>query len=286
MPIGIIMHFCTGAMLVYDAHECETEVAGMTPIRRRLSRYFERISLPLVQSFWVVSDSIADWYVHNYQIPKPLPIKNIPKKSDAEERKSVDLKAWLGIPVDQTLFIYQGSLGAERGIEQIIGAFVSISEKRQDLHVLFLGFGDMVEDIEELACHNKLVHYHPPVVPSELQRYTRGADVGIHLIQNTCLNHFMCLPNKVYEYVICGLPICVSDFPELSSLARQGCGWAVNPTTDALRDFLDAFDAKQIPIVARACAVVGRDMDWNTSEAPKIVGAYRRLAQLCLRVGG
>jgi len=61
-------------------------------------------------------------------------------------------------------------------------------------------------------------------------RYTASADVGIHLIENTCLNHYYCLPNKLFEYMMVGLPVVMSDFPEMGKVVREAqVGLLVDP---------------------------------------------------------
>jgi len=42
--------------------------------------------------------------------------------------------------------------------------------------------------------------------PGRVEDYTVDADVGIALIENVCLGYYLCLPNKLFEYVACGVP--------------------------------------------------------------------------------
>ena len=60
----------------------------------------------------------------------------------------------------------------------------------------------MKSEIQNLSQQTRNIHYHPMVDIDELQKYTSSADVGIHMILNTCLNHYYCLPNKLFEYAI------------------------------------------------------------------------------------
>ena len=62
----------------------------------------------------------------------------------------------------------------------------------------------------------------------ELLGHTADADVGVSLLQDTCENHRLALPNKVFEYVAAGVPVVVSDLPEISAFVRRlGVGWTV-----------------------------------------------------------
>jgi glycosyltransferase involved in cell wall biosynthesis len=67
-------------------------------------------------------------------------------------------------------------------------------------------------------------------VPSErLPEVTVSADVGLILFGNTCLNHYYSLPNKLYEYMMAGLPIIASDLPEMRRVIGEcRCGVLIN----------------------------------------------------------
>ena len=43
------------------------------------------------------------------------------------------------------------------------------------------------------------------------------------------------MPNKVFEYLLSGLPMIVSDFPEMGRFVDENnCGWKVRVDSDAL----------------------------------------------------
>jgi hypothetical protein len=53
-----------------------------------------------------------------------------------------------------------------------------------------------------------------------------GADVGIYLIENSCLNHYYSRPNKIFQYLFSSLPLVVSDFAEIGKIvdeSNRGC---------------------------------------------------------------
>jgi glycosyltransferase involved in cell wall biosynthesis len=61
----------------------------------------------------------------------------------------------------------------------------------------------------------------PPVPSEKLPELTADADVGLILFRNTCLNHYYSLPNKLYEYMMAGVPIIASDLPEIARVIRE-----------------------------------------------------------------
>ena len=63
----------------------------------------------------------------------------------------------------------------------------------------------------------------------ELPQYVEGADVGVVLTDGSCENHRLSLPNKVFQYLQSGLPVIVSDLPEMARLVRaHGVGLTVD----------------------------------------------------------
>ena len=46
----------------------------------------------------------------------------------------------------------------------------------------------------------------PSVPLEELLAHTAQADVGVTLLQDTCQNHRLAPPNKLFEYIAAGIP--------------------------------------------------------------------------------
>ncbi len=64
----------------------------------------------------------------------------------------------------------------------------------------------------------------------QLLAHTAEADVGVTLLQDTCENHRLALPNKLFEYIAAGVPVVASALPEIERLVdRYGIGWCVAP---------------------------------------------------------
>jgi glycosyltransferase involved in cell wall biosynthesis len=81
---------------------------------------------------------------------------------------------------------------------------------------------------------------------ARLLGHTAEADVGVTLLQDTCENHRLALPNKLFEYIAAGVPVVASALPESQRLIdAYGVGWCVAPAdprglADALRWALTA----------------------------------------------
>jgi glycosyltransferase involved in cell wall biosynthesis len=62
------------------------------------------------------------------------------------------------------------------------------------------------------------VHFLEPVPQDELLKWTASADVGIIPYPPIDLNHRLCSPNKLFEFIQAGLPILANDLPFLRQL--------------------------------------------------------------------
>jgi glycosyltransferase involved in cell wall biosynthesis len=112
-----------------------------------------------------------------------------------------------------TIFLYQGGLGKGRGIEILLSAFVKNSNLTQA--IIFMGYGPLEKEITLLAEEHENVFFHHAVSQSDLLSFTSSADVGVLFYENNCLNHYYCSPNKMFEYLMAGIPVITSNLFEI-----------------------------------------------------------------------
>lgn len=274
LPIGAFFKLFIKSKLVYDAHELETEVIGSVGIRKKIARVVERLLLHFVDTVIVVSESIANWYKKQYSLKKVYVIKNVPYQQKNKIEHSNILKKKFNIQDDELLFIFQGSLSEGRGIKMLLDAFSKVDKKR---HIIFMGNGDLEKVVKEYENNFSNVHHHQAVKPEEITIYTKSADVGICLTENTCLNHFYSLPNKLFEYILSGLPIIVSDFPDMGKIVDEHkCGWKVLVAEKAVTKIINTI-TQDIIYEKRVNALRAKDhFGWHLEE-PILLSAYRKL---------
>ncbi len=99
--------------------------------------------------------------------------------------------------------------------------------------LVFLGDGPLRPALEHQAAEARIssrVRFMDPVPPDDLLAYTASADIGVTLLQDTCLNHHLALPNKLFEYLIAGIPVIASDLPEIRRIVKTfDVGLLVHP---------------------------------------------------------
>jgi glycosyltransferase involved in cell wall biosynthesis len=276
LPLGVWLKRRHKAKLVYDTHELETETSTMRGPVRWVARLVEKAMVRRVDALVAVSRSIATWYAGHYPRVPVTVIRNVPESSQ-ESVEFCDLKARLAVPPGALLFVYQGVLSAARGIEILLSVF---SRAEQDRHIVFIGFGPLKDAVQEAARRHSNIHFHPGVPPDQVRPLTAGADVGIHLIENTCLNHYYCLPNKIWEYLNAGLPVVVSDFPEMAAVVREfDCGWTCPVEADSALSLINGLTAATVADRKHNTISAKTRFGWHLEE-PALLGVYRGLGFL------
>jgi len=272
LPVGVFLKYIFKANLVYDTHELETEINGLKELRKRLVKFTEKTLIKKCDLIFVVSENIADWYAKEYDIQRPVVVKNAPRLIDSI--KTDHFRKNLGINDDSIIVLYQGGLSKGRGVDLLLAAF----KKRKDdkVVIVFMGFGQMEEDVKIASKEKHNIFFHPAVDTKIVLEYTASADIGIHMIENTCLNHYFCLPNKFLEYSMAGLPVIVSNMKEMRDLVESyNMGIIVDEeSADSLNIAIDKIlqsDIRQMKQNARRCA---EENSWEVQEV-KMINAFR-----------
>lgn len=278
---GLFGAWLVGARLVYDSHELATSV----PYRGRAWGWFvaaiERVVVPRCAAVITVSDPIAARLRDRYRLRvAPTVLRNV---SALEAGGPGDLRARLGLDADALLVLHQGAPAPGRGCEVLVRAMALLDE----VHAAFLGDPEPGYEarlravIRECGIEDR-VTLLASVPLQRLLASTAEADVGVTLLQDTCENHRLALPNKLFEYIAAGVPVVASALPETERLvAAYGVGWCVAPDDpEALAAVLRrALRERHDPALARRIAIAGEQLRWPR-ERLRLTELYERLAAL------
>lgn len=123
----------------------------------------------------------------------------------------------------QISLIYIGAFLPDRCIEEIISAFAQIDIKFAKCD--FIGFGNpqYEETLKRYALNMNAnnIKFLPPVPNSQVLEVLSNYDIGLVFYKNTNLNQYYCAPNKLYEYILCGLPIITNNYPGLIQIVQE-----------------------------------------------------------------
>lgn len=206
LPMAHALARRTGAVFAYNAHELETETIASKGLRRKVQRLIERRYIRKADVVSVVNEPIAQWYRSAYPGVEPVVVTNSPV--DSGER--VDLRTRLSVPDDALLYIHVGFITTGRSVPLILDVF----SRHPEAHVVFLGDGALRPEVERAAEEFPNIHWLPSVAPDEVVAHVRGADVGLCLIERSCLSMALSTPNKLMEALKAGIPPLCSDLVE------------------------------------------------------------------------
>ncbi|MBC1937092.1 glycosyltransferase family 4 protein [Listeria grandensis] len=211
--------------LIYDSHEVQTSRTGYDS---PLYGIMERFLLRFVDVCIHENDTRAAYVKERYGF-YPEVVHNYPFKQNYDETVSVDLHQQLGIPPQEPILLYQGGIQSGRGLDRLIEAAPHITTGT----IVLIGDGRIKPELEKMVAERNLetrVKFMEKVALEVLPNHTRAAYIGFQLLNNTCFNHYSASSNKLFEYIMSGVPVIACDFPEISRVVK---GYEVGLTVDS-----------------------------------------------------
>ncbi len=265
LPNFLVSRFF-GIPIVYDSHEY---FCGVPEIQgrwvKRVWQGIEREIFPRLPFVWTVNESIADLYEADYG-NRPRVFRNI---SPPPPKMAWRSRAELGLPEEKKIAINQGSgMNVDRGLEEALEAVAGMD----DWLLLLVGSGDAIpalkQRVEAKGWQDK-VRFVGRVPYAELLSYTACADVGLSLDKDTNINYRFSLPNKLFDYIHCGVPVVTSKVVEVARVVDDyGVGTTVNPEDiEGLREAIAAV-GKDKSIWKAALSAASSACTWEKEGAP------------------
>ena len=217
-----------GKPIIYRAHELFSETHAVVRFAR-FWRLLDRALVPLCDEVVTPDDFRSRIYHEEFRAKRlPLTVRNCPPyRPPIESTRLRDELERRGIAFS-TVVLYQGLIDSMRCIEEIAEATRHFGEG-VILVVLGSGFGKWADPAAALAPYERIVVL-PRVPYEELPAFTASADIGILLYRNDCRNNYYCAPNKVFEYMMMGLPVIAPSFPGMVGLVEgEQLGSCVDP---------------------------------------------------------
>jgi glycosyltransferase involved in cell wall biosynthesis len=278
-----------GRALVYDVHDLFLETGTGARLPRPLRWAVRRVERRLVRRadlVVTVNEGLADRYRGIATGGRLVVVHNCAPRWTVPEPRPDLLRTALGIAPDEPVLLYHGIIDRVRGLDMLLEAIAEPGLER--VHLVLLGAG---HDRERLALHaaeprfGGRAHLLEPVPPADLLPWVASADVGVMPLPPATLNLYLSTPNKLFECLAAGVPVVVSDFPEVSRIAIDDpdgpLGRACDPTCPssvarALHEILD-LDSEAAADLRRRCSKAARER-WNwEAQAAQLIEGYRRL---------
>tara|TARA_B100001059_G_C17754789_1_gene539274 strand:- start:245 stop:1219 length:975 start_codon:yes stop_codon:yes gene_type:complete len=277
LPAAVAIKLLKRCSLIYEPHEIETETTETKGLRKLVSKFVERSLVKFVDKMLLTSRGHEEWYRRAFPTMSMFTTRNCPywaQKGHPREEDS-NIRAVLNLDGTDRLFLYHGAISFPRGVMTVARAFMRV---RPSQHILFMGFGSAVDEIKEYARENRNIHYLPAVPPERVRFHAEQADVGIHMMDDSCVNHLYALPNKPMEYMNAGLAVIVSDVPEMAQLIIEARTGYTVPVGDevALAELVDSLADTDLSTQRENARAWSMMNNWENEEL-KLLDFYRDL---------
>lgn len=223
LPAAAVAARRHGALLGFDAedfHSGEGTGAPGDAFRMRMIGIVERATLPSCTHVTAAAPLIGKAYAKRYGIAEPATVLNVfplsmapppPKASRAEE----------GAPL--RAYWFSQTIGPDRGLQAFIQAMAQ-TKARVTLDIRGSnrwGHGDALLALAASLGIGESVKLLPMAPPGEMVRLAAEYDVGLSLETEVSENRRICLTNKIFTYLLAGVPVVMSDTPAQKLLAAD-----------------------------------------------------------------
>lgn len=166
------------------------------------------------------------------------------------------------------------------GFEQVLEAFVKMD---RDCHLVVVGtfapveYGEQITALRAALGLEGRVHFRGPVPYQKMIEYCGGADIGLIVRDPSIPNNYISLPNRVFDYLACGLPIVAPMMPDIDKILRiYDCGLSIDDiTAEAWADGVVRALERQDEMRAGTVEASAR-MTWENLERDRLLDVFGR----------
>jgi glycosyltransferase involved in cell wall biosynthesis len=223
-----------GALLGFDAEDFHSGEGADGPaeaLRMGMVRVVEGAWLPRCRHLTAASPLIGNAYASLYKVPGPVTVLNVfpldmaPAQPPSPRPPGAPLRAYW----------FSQTIGLDRGLQPFLQAMAQTAA-RIELEVRGddpWKHGETLRTLaRELGIADRL-RVLPVAPPQEMVRLAAEYDLGLSLETDVSENRRLCLTNKIFTYLLAGVPVLLSDTPAQRALAPDlGAAAALVPLSD------------------------------------------------------
>lgn len=201
--------------LIYDSHEVQTSRTG-----------YNHSAYGRLEAFLI--DKIDEMIVENHTRARynqkvygfyPYVVHNYPFSIHQNIHPSFVIHDMLGISKEEKILLYQGGIQTGRGLDKLIEAAADFKEGI----LVFIGDGKIKTELQSDVKKRNLtdrIKFLSKMPLAELPQYTQQAYLGFQVLNNVCFNHYSASSNKLFEYMMSGVPVIACRFPEIKRVVE------------------------------------------------------------------
>tara|TARA_B100000945_G_scaffold116130_1_gene92293 strand:- start:14669 stop:16117 length:1449 start_codon:yes stop_codon:yes gene_type:complete len=205
--------------LVYDIHEY---IPGL-PIRLAQRYGYEHLEKEYghrADAFVTVSPGLKSLTEKRFDVPTAI-VLNAPDLTSATITKPI--REILNLSSEEILMVYVGGIAPHRGAELLIDAIPNLET---NVHLVFVSsstsgyVASLMERSRNAGVSNR-VHFAPFVEPEAVVSYISSADLSLIPLSREIENYEVALPNKLFQSIHAGIPVVVSNNPDMEHFVNE-----------------------------------------------------------------
>ncbi|MFH1196898.1 MAG: glycosyltransferase [bacterium] len=266
LPVAAFFSKIRKSKLFYNSRELYAYLGGLRNKKfvQSIVKFVEKSFIRKCDLVLTTGEMDSEFLEKFYGIKNTVVIRNIPLLQ--QPTKIINFRELLPIEADKTILLYQGVMLDGRGIELIFRALSSIKNSV----LVLLGDGPKKQFFEMKAKELNLtdrVFFMGSIPQNELINYTAGAEVGFALIENISVSYYYALPNKLFEYIMAGLPIVSSNLPQMKKIIEKydlGIVIDLEKSEDIsaeINDFIN--DKARLEKYRLNCVAASQELNWQ-----------------------
>lgn len=214
LPAAVAAARRYGALYAYDAedfHLGDWPDVAAHDLDRALVRSIEARVLPGAAYVSAASPGIADAYAEAYGIARPGVVLNVFPLAQAPASATLRGTAVPG----PSVYWFSQVIGANRGLECAVRA-IGLAKSRPHLYLRGVARPDFVALLQKLATEAgaaERLHILAPADPDDMERLASAYDVGLVAETGDTQSRSIALTNKLFTYLLAGIPPLMSDIP-------------------------------------------------------------------------
>ncbi|HWA21451.1 MAG TPA: glycosyltransferase [Caulobacterales bacterium] len=276
LPIAAAAAAHVGGCYVYDSHEFAIEEYAQDRVWRRTLRPIaaavERNRICGARLVTSVSPDITEALRRIYSVSAPTEtIRNVP---------ALECHAFRATGAHIRI-LYHGALAPGRGLEQAIDA-MNMIRPEFDLTIrggsTFAGYPEQLQArIDQLGLAPR-IRLEAPIPMTQLVSAAAIFDIGLMALPGHSAHNRFALPNKVFEYMMAGLALCVSDLPSMRSVV-EGAGAGVlipDVSAETISQTINSLTRGAIDGYKQAALRAANTYNWE-QEGRRLLRALTRL---------
>ena len=262
-----------GGMLAFDAedfHSGEGTGGPEEDLRMAMVRRIESAVLPSCTYVTAASPMIGRAYAERYGIAEPATLLNVFPLSMAPAARPANFARARGQANGLRAYWFSQTIGLDRGLQSFIRAMartrvaVTLDIRGSNRW----GHGDtLLAQARDLGIGDR-VRLLPLAPPPQMALLAAHYDLGLSLETDVTESRRLCLTNKIFTYLLAGVPVMMSDTPAQRALAPDLGVAACNVSltnSDGIAATLDRLaSAPALAAAKEAAAKLGRERyNWD-----------------------